>query len=86
MYNWPQGIYVLSVEENSPAEAAGIMSGDIITKFDGQSISSYAELQDLLQYFGAGSTTDITVQRPEQGQYVEYTLEITLGRKPENLK
>lgn len=86
MYNWPQGIYVLSVEENSPAEAAGIMSGDIITKFDGQSISSYAELQDLLQYFGAGSTTDITVQRPEQGKYVEYTLEITLGRKPENLK
>ena len=82
MYNWPQGIYVLSIEEGSGAAAAGLMVNDIITKFDGQKISSYDELQNILQYFAAGDTTDITVMRPENGQYVEYEFEITLGERP----
>ena len=84
MYNWPQGIYILSVEEDSAAEAAGLMVNDIITKFDGQKINSYEELQNILQYFAAGDTTDITVMRPENGQYVEYQLEITLGERPKD--
>lgn len=82
MYNWPQGIYVLSVEEGSAAQAAGIIAGDIITKFDGERITSYEELQNILQYFAAGDSTDLTVMRPERGQYVEYTLDITLGERP----
>ena len=82
MYNWPQGIYVLSVEEGSPAQKAGIMMGDIIVKFDGQKISSYEELQDVMQYYAVGDTTEITVMRPENGQYVEYDLNITLGERP----
>ena len=45
MYNMPEGIYVVSVEEGSAAANAGIMKGDIITKFDGSSISSYSDLQ-----------------------------------------
>lgn len=84
MYNWPQGIYILDVEEDSAAEAAGLMVNDIITKFDGQKINSYEELQNILQYFAAGDTTDITVMRPENGQYVEYQLEITLGERPKD--
>lgn len=86
MYNWPQGIYVLAVEEGSGAEAAGILAGDIITKFDGQRITSYEELQNILQYFAAGDSTDVTVMRPENGQYVEYKLSITLGRRPADNK
>ncbi len=82
MYNWPQGIYVLSVEEGSAAWKAGMMAGDIIVKFDGQKISSYEELQDVLQYFAAGDSTEVTVMRPENGQYVEYDLAITLGERP----
>lgn len=82
MYNMPTGIYVISVEENSAAQAAGIMKGDIITKFDGSRISSYSDLQNILQYYAAGDTTKITVMRPENGEYVEYQLEITLGKRP----
>lgn len=82
MYNMPQGIYVISVEEGSAAQAAGIMNGDIITKFDGSKITSYAELQSILQYYAAGTTADITVMRPENGQYVQYDFEITLGSRP----
>lgn len=82
MYNMPQGIYVISVEEGSAAESAGIMTGDIITKFDGNKITSYSELQNVLQYYAAGTTADITVMRPEGGQYVQYDFEITLGSRP----
>lgn len=81
-YNMPVGIYVVSIEEDSAAEKAGVLSGDIITKFDGQKITSYEELQKILQYYASGDTADITVMRPENGQYVEYQLEVTLGSRP----
>lgn len=82
MYNWPQGSYVLGVEEGSAAQAAGIMVNDIITKFDGEKITSYEDLQNILQYYAAGDNAKITVMRPENGQYVQYDLEITLGKRP----
>lgn len=84
MYNMPEGIYVVSVEEGSAAESAGIITGDIITKFDGNRITSYSELQNVLQYYAAGESADITIMRPENGQYVQYDLEITLGSRPES--
>lgn len=83
-FNMPEGIYVVSTVEGGGAEKAGLMTGDIITKFDGQKISSYEELQDILQYYAAGDTIDITVMRPENGEYVAHEFELTLGRRPSN--
>lgn len=82
MYNMPEGIYVVSVEEGSAAANAGIMKGDIITKFDGSSISSYSDLQKMLQYYAAGDSVTITVQRPQNGEYVSVELNLTLGSRP----
>lgn len=86
MYNMPEGIYVLSVEEGSAAANAGIMKGDIITKFDGSSISSYSDLQKMLQYYAAGDSVTITVQRPQNGEYVSVELNLTLGSRPADKK
>lgn len=86
MYNMPEGIYVLSVEEGSAAANAGIMKGDIITKFDGSSISSYSDLQKTLQYYAAGDSATITVQRPQNGEYVSVELNLTLGSRPADKK
>uniref|UniRef100_UPI004057708D S1C family serine protease n=1 Tax=Acetatifactor sp. TaxID=1872090 RepID=UPI004057708D len=86
MYNMPMGIYVISVEEGSGAEAAGIVPGDIITRFDGEKISTYDDLQELLQYYAVGDTAEITIMRLERGQYVEHEYEITLGGKPTDLQ
>ncbi len=83
MFNMPIGVFVAAVEEGSAAEIAGILKGDIITRFDGERISSYADLQEILQYFGAGDTATITIMRQELGEYVEYEFEITLGKRPE---
>lgn len=86
MYNMPEGIYVVSVEEGSAAANAGIMKGDIITKFDGSSISSDSDLQKMLQYYAAGDSVTITVQRPQNGEYVSIELNLTLGSRPADKK
>ena len=86
MYNMPEGIYVVSVEEGSAAANAGIMKGDIITKFDGSSITSYSDLQNVLKYYAAGDSASVTVQRPQNGEYVSVDLNLTLGSRPASQK
>ena len=60
-YNLPEGIYVSEVTSGSAAEKAGITSGSVITKFDGKSVTDIESLQDLLQYYKAGETVELTV-------------------------
>ena len=86
MYNMPEGIYVVSVEDGSAAANAGIMKGDIITRFDGNRITSYSDLQNVLQYYAAGDSASITVQRPLNGVYVSVELNLTLGSRPASQK
>ena len=82
MFGMPKGVYVATVYEGTGAEAAGIMKGDVITKFDGERITSFADLQDVLQYFGAGDTVKVTVMRPSNGEYTEKEVQLTLGTRP----
>lgn len=84
VYGMPEGVYVVSVFEGSGAEAAGIVKGDIITKFDGEKISSYSDLQNVQKYYAAGDVVQVTVMRPENGEYVEHNLSVTLGEKRTN--
>ncbi|MBO4980561.1 MAG: trypsin-like peptidase domain-containing protein [Lachnospiraceae bacterium] len=82
MYNMPEGVFVVNVIEGGAADKAGIMSGDIIVKFDGEKISSYSDLQSCLQYYAVGDSADVTVMRQEKGEYVPYEYTLTLGKKP----
>lgn len=84
MYGMPRGIFVYEIEENSPADKAGLKKGDIIVKFDGQRISSIDDMKNALQYFSAGETTTVTVKRSIDGEYEAIDLEITLGERPKN--
>ena len=79
MYGFPEGIYVTSVTAGGPAEAAGVQTNSIITKFDGTSISGISELKSLLEYYAAGETVELTVMVAQNGSYVEQTLTVTLG-------
>lgn len=80
-YNLPKGIYVSEVTSGSAADKAGITSGSVITKFDGKSVTDIESLQDLLQYYKAGETVELTLQVPDSDSYKEKTVSITLGSK-----
>lgn len=79
-YGTPAGVIIQYVEEGSAAEKAGLQQFDIITKFDGQSVASVEDIQDLLQYYRAGETVTITIAYQENRKYVEHDIEITLGK------
>lgn len=79
LYGIPTGVVISEVVENGPADQAGVKKGDILTEMDGRSISSMAQLQDVLQYYAAGETVDLVVQRSDNGEYQAQTLSITLG-------
>lgn len=80
-YNMPMGVYVAAVVDGSAADDAGLVKGDIITGFDGNSITSMEGLQEILEYYAAGTTVDITVQKSSDGGYEEKTVTITLGER-----
>ena len=80
-YGMPEGAYVYSVGENTPAQEAGILAYDIITAIDGNKVSSYDELVKELQYHKGGTQVEVTLMRLEKGTYQEMKLTLTLGFK-----
>lgn len=80
-YNMPTGVYIAQVTPGTAAEQAGIQKGDIITAFDGREVSSMEDLSTRMQYYKAGETVDVTIMRASNGEYVEQTLTVTLGKK-----
>ena len=73
-YGLPQGAAVRSVLEDSPAEKAGLKSGDIITHADGKEISGSNALVSLVGEREIGDTLELTVYR--QGKTLELQLKI----------
>lgn len=84
MYNMPTGAFVRSVEDDSPAQEAGICKGDIIVKFDGQKVSDGDDLLDKLRYYKSGEKIEAVIARATNGEYEENTIELTLGTRPDN--
>jgi len=80
-YSMPMGVYVAAVVEGTAADDAGLVKGDIITAFDGNSITSMEGLQGILEYYAAGTTVDLTVERASNGGYEKETVSVTLGER-----
>ncbi len=78
-YDMPKGIYITSVEAGSGADKAGLKKGDIITKFDGTSVYSLADLKEQLSYYKKGEKIDVTFSAVSDGEYTEQTVKLELG-------
>lgn len=84
LYGVPAGAYVYEVQKGSAAEEAGIVTGDIITKIDGVTISSRSELFDRMEYYRAGEEVTLTVEsKNDNGAYEEKEVTLTLGSRNE---
>ncbi len=77
-YDLVEGVYVVSVEQFSAAEKAGINAYDVITEFDGKKITSMDELNEQKNSHKIGDTVMLKVFRDKE--YVD--LKITLGEQP----
>jgi S1-C subfamily serine protease len=72
------GAYVQSVAADSPAQAAGLREGDIITAIDGLALGQKTNFINTLWAHAAGDTVALTVMRDGQ----TLTLNATLGERP----
>ncbi len=82
-YNLPRGVYVAEVIENTGAAASGIQKGDIIVAFEGEEVTQMTQLQELLEYYAAGTSVEITIMRQSDNGYQEQVITVTLGYRTE---
>lgn len=80
-YEMPEGVFVSSVLEDTAAEEAGILKGDIIMYIDGEKIENMAEMQGLLEFYAAGTEVEVVLMRQSNGEYKERTVQVILGYK-----
>ncbi len=68
------GVYIESVEKGSPADSAGLKSGDIIVKLDDEDITSLAYLKYQLYKHNVGDTITISYYRGNDLKTTEVNL------------
>ena len=78
-YNFPEGVYIRTIEENSPAAQADLKVGDIITKIEGEQISTIEQLNRIKNTHAIGETITLTVIRNGE----EKDVSVVLGETPE---
>lgn len=81
-FGMPIGIYVYKIVDGGAASKSDLKEKDIITKFDGQSVTDMEGLKQMLTYYPGGSTVTLTVESLENGSYVAHDVQVTLGTKP----
>ncbi len=78
-YGLPYGVYIAQVYDGTPADRAGMKKGDIITRFDGESVETMEQLSLLLDCTPAGSKVQIVVMVTTSSGYEERMIEVVLG-------
>ena len=83
MMTWsaaPAGVLITEVLPDSPAEAAGLLEGDVIVAVDGQEVTSGSNLVDALSSHQPGDSVTLDVERDGE-ETVEIAVE--LGENPD---
>jgi serine protease Do len=82
LYNMPDGLYITSISEGSPAQLAGLQTGDIISAIDGTSITTFDELSSYIAGKNAGDISTVTVYRTSNGVYSPMDVQVTFQANP----
>ena len=75
----PLGAYVMEIEMDSPAMAAGIQSGDVITQIGETEIANYNGLLNILYNANPHEVITITLMRQGIEGFQRMNVEVTLG-------
>ena len=76
-----QGVLVRSVTKNSPASAAGMQTGDIIIRWNGQEVRNSMILSRLVARTKVGNIVEVAIWRHEKA----VTLKVNVTERPANL-
>ncbi len=76
-YHLPEGIYVYTVSKNSPAEKAGLIKGDVITKIEGTEVKKVSELNKEKNKHAIGDSITLSIYRDGQDSEIQISLEET---------
>lgn len=68
------GVLITDVEEDSPAEEAGMKPGDILSKIDGESVEVTDDILEILGDYDSGEEVEITVVRSGKEQKITVEL------------
>jgi C-terminal processing protease CtpA/Prc len=69
-----EGVLVLEVTEDSPAEEVGLKAGDVILEFDGKEIDDSGDLVSYVRKSDPGEEVEIQIKRKRRTQTVEVEL------------
>ncbi len=82
-YEIPEGVYINNVTKGSPAEKAGLKSGDVIIAIDDTKIHNTQQLQDKLAEKEPGDSVMITIATDNGGGFIEDRVRVILGKRSE---
>ncbi len=75
----PKGVYIKSVELDSPAMAAGLQEADVITAINGEEIINTVQYYQKVYEREAGDEITITVKRQSGEGYTDLECKVTVG-------
>ena len=78
-YGIPIGFYISKIVENSGADKAGLEIGNIITEIDGQKVTDFSVLTNVIYEKKKGDTVKVKVSYTSGRQYKEKEIEVTLS-------
>ena len=78
-YELPQGVYINSVEMDSPAMEANLLSGDVIVEVDGTKVSNADEYRTALFAHAAGDSIRVVVERLGNDGYSKVSCTAIIG-------
>lgn len=77
----PYGVYVTSVETNSPAYRVGILNGDIITSVAGNDIDTFKSFSNTINRLSTGNSVEVNVSRQGKNGYKKLKFNVIIGGK-----
>jgi putative serine protease PepD len=74
----PQGAEIQGVTPGSPAQAAGLQAGDVITRVDGRTVRDPDDVSDVVNGLEPGDEVEVEVSRGGERR----TFDVELGKRP----